>query len=432
MLPAPSCVLGSDVVGPAPIQTPPAPTATVVGTAPIANVRVTRRVLGSIRDTVRSSPLSTQTAPDPAAMPPGFSPTGVCDAIRPLARSIATTEFGAAVASPAWGVAPPPISSTAAAAAARSKIAAAASSTSQRRPRSRSRTARRGGAGGRRRRLERRVVLEDRPLEPAQRRPGLEAQLARPARACRHGGPRSASAWRPERYSASISCARRRSRSGSCATAASSSAISSAWRPQRQIGLDAALQRDHPALQDAVDLHARLGRLGQLGQRRPAPHAQPGTELGGGALGVARRQRLASRTPGSARSARGRAPPARPAADSPAHGSPAARRCRSHPAPGAAERRSSAGSSRPSAAAARPTARRSAARSRRPRCDAATDARAPPAGDRRPERPAGRHRPPPAARESGSPFAPRGDATTRLTVRRPARLPRNGPPLTGA
>jgi len=64
--------------------------------------------------------------------------------------------------------------------------------------------------------------------------------------------------------------------------------------PARQIRLDATLQRDHPALQDAVDLHTRLGHVVQLGQRRPAPHPESGAELGRGALGFTRRQRRAA------------------------------------------------------------------------------------------------------------------------------------------
>ena len=64
--------------------------------------------------------------------------------------------------------------------------------------------------------------------------------------------------------------------------------------PARQIRLDATLQRDHPALQDAVDLHTRLGRVVQLGQRRPAPHPEPGPKVGRGALGFTRRQRRAA------------------------------------------------------------------------------------------------------------------------------------------
>ena len=280
------------------------------------------------------------------------------------------------------------------------------------------RTPRRRGRG---RRLERRVVLEDRPLEPRQRRPGLEAQLlgqhapAVPVDLQRLG--LAPGAIQRQHQLRAQALAQRLARDGGLELG-----DQLGMAPARQVGLDAALQRDHPALQDAVDLHARLGRLGQLGQRRSAPHAQPGAELGGGALGVARRQRLASGLQAALEALEVQRPRLDPQPIAPPVGLQR---------PVAAVRTQRAAQlrdvvlqdlRRPSAADARPTARRSAARSRRPRCDAATDARAPPAGDRRPQRPGGRHRPPPAARESGSPFAPRGDATTRATVRRPARM----------
>ena len=73
------------------------------------------------------------------------------------------------------------------------------------------------------REVERGIVRED----PALRAPGAPrpARARAPRRASRApaGTPSSASAWRPARYSASISCAARRSRSGCSRTAAASS-----------------------------------------------------------------------------------------------------------------------------------------------------------------------------------------------------------------
>src|SRR5215210_298871 len=84
-LPGPSVTLGSEELEPAPIHTLPPLTATAVGTPPMAKVRVTCRVVASMRETVRSSPLRTQTAPEPAAILTGFSPTGVWETMRRLA-----------------------------------------------------------------------------------------------------------------------------------------------------------------------------------------------------------------------------------------------------------------------------------------------------------------------------------------------------------
>ena len=260
-------------------------------------------------------------------------------------------------------------------------------------------------------------MLEDRPLEPRQRRPRLEAQLLgqhAPAVPVDLQRLRLApGAIQRQHQLRAQTLAQRLARDGGLELR-----DQLGMAPARQIGLDAALQRDHPALQHAVDLHARLGRLGQLGQRRSAPHAQPGTELGGGALGVARRQRLASGLQAALEALEVERP-------------------RLDPQPIAAP----VGLQRPVAAVR--TQRAAQLRDvvlqdlpgRRRRTLAPQLVDQPLARDdlvamqqQLPEhgplaiaahtRPGGRHRPPPAARESGSPFAPRGDATTRATDRR--------------
>ena len=82
-----------------------------------------------------------------------------------------------------------------------------------------------------RRRLEVDLLAQDRGVQLLELRARVDAELRRRARAAPRWKASSASACRPARYSASISCPRSRSRSGCSATSVSSSPTSSGVRP---------------------------------------------------------------------------------------------------------------------------------------------------------------------------------------------------------
>ena len=91
-------------------------------------------------------------------------------------------------------------------------------------------TSRRGSWRFRADGLERRVLIEDRLLDLAQRGTRLESELVAEDIAA-IAVDSSASAWRPLRYSAVISCPRSRSRNGCAATRSRRSATSSSAMP---------------------------------------------------------------------------------------------------------------------------------------------------------------------------------------------------------
>ena len=100
---------------PRPSQTAPAPAAMSVTTPPGSNRPVTAFVSGSMRETVPSSLLSTQTAPSPTATLLGAVWASVNDARRPVPGSIAATPLPSAAT---WSPPPPAVSATIPAAAA--------------------------------------------------------------------------------------------------------------------------------------------------------------------------------------------------------------------------------------------------------------------------------------------------------------------------
>ena len=104
----------------------------------------------------------------------------------------------------------------------------------------------------------------------------------------------SACAWRPARYSASISSPRRRSRSGWRSTSASSSPISSSSRPSARsasIRSSSAVSRSSSRPSD-LRLRERLVR--EVGEGRPAPERERVTEPIGCQLRVVPAERLSS------------------------------------------------------------------------------------------------------------------------------------------
>ena len=68
-----------------------------------------------------------------------------------------------------------------------------------------------------------------------------------------------------------MSWPRRRSDSGCSATRRSSSPTSSPSRPQREVGVDAILERGEAELLEPADLGLRPRLVGEVGERRPAP-----------------------------------------------------------------------------------------------------------------------------------------------------------------
>ncbi len=82
-------------------QTAPAPTARSVGVPPTEILLTSFFRSGSIRETVLSSPFRTQTAPSPMAMLDGDTPTGIPPRTLFVLGSMTATELGATEASPA-------------------------------------------------------------------------------------------------------------------------------------------------------------------------------------------------------------------------------------------------------------------------------------------------------------------------------------------
>src|SRR5258707_46679 len=95
-------------------------TATASGPFPVRTVAVTEFVPGSIRETVPSRLLTTQTAPAPVAIPLGPLPTGIVsttavvpESIRDTVwRSALVTQYAPSPAATAVGVAPTAVAAT--------------------------------------------------------------------------------------------------------------------------------------------------------------------------------------------------------------------------------------------------------------------------------------------------------------------------------
>ena len=148
----------------------------------------------------------------------------------------------------------------------------------------------------------------------------------------------SASAWRPDRYRASISCPHSRSSNGCSAASDSSSATSSPVAPGRQVGVDPQQQRLQPLLlQRASPLgDPALARdvAQRLAAEQPERRPQQRPRVARGRLGLAPRVRRTGRSQAApprcaASIRRARAPPARRADRAALTGARAAPRPRS-------------------------------------------------------------------------------------------------------
>ena len=167
----------------------------------------------------------------------------------------------------------------------------------------------------------------------------------------------SASACRPARYSASISCSQRRSRSGCSRDERLELADDVAVAAELEVGVDPLLDRDEAQLLEPADLRLRQVVERELGERRAAPERERADEQ---RAALVRRSLRASASSCSNRCASIWS--GETAARIRAHAS----RGRPAPAPCGARRPSSAATPSPSSAARRPRARRRADPSGRP------------------------------------------------------------------
>ena len=121
---------------------------------------------------------------------------------------------------------------------------------------------------------QRRVVGEHPPLELDQRRRRLEPELLDEHAAVVAVDTRSASAWRPARYRATISWARNASRSG-CSRGERLDLRDHLRRSAaRQLGLDETLVGDEPQLPQTLRFGTGPLLVGELGVRLAAPQRQ--------------------------------------------------------------------------------------------------------------------------------------------------------------
>ena len=199
----------------------PSANASAVGRSPTGMMIASRSPPSRV--TVPSSRFATHTEPPPAAMALGPRPTVNCVVIRPESGSITPTAFSSIRASPSDSV---------------SRVTAKTASPHTTRSAPTTASTRRGGAReGRTVRVGATAGWSSfgscSSIASWRRRssgPGSTPICSTStSRAARYAA--SASAWRPERYSASIRCACNRSCRGCAATSASSSGSTSAWRP---------------------------------------------------------------------------------------------------------------------------------------------------------------------------------------------------------
>ncbi len=115
-------------------------------------------------------------------------------------------------------------------------------------------------------RVERRIVAQDRPLELAQRRTRLEPVLVAQQRAqVAIAGERVGLAPRPVQREQALGL--QPLAQGLRRGEASSSATRSAWRAERELGIDPLLEHREAALLESRDLDLREPRVGELGKR---------------------------------------------------------------------------------------------------------------------------------------------------------------------
>ena len=247
-------------------QTCPAPTATPVGRWP-TGIRSTERPLSVIRSSRSEAVSVTHTAPAPAAIPPG-SPAALITR-RTWLRFPSTTPtlLGAAVSA---RVAFP---ESAAARIAAVPPAASRPAKAITTPRPRSVRAVATGAALSTRRLERRVVLEDPPLQLLQLRARLDSQLVdepSSGRAIGLEGLRLAAAAvegdqpQPLQALPHRVLARQRLELGDHLLVL----------PEGEVRLDPVLQSREPQLVEPPDLVLRERLVGEICKRRPAPECE--------------------------------------------------------------------------------------------------------------------------------------------------------------
>ena len=187
------------------------------------------------------------------------------------------------------------------------------------------------GRGGRRsgqrqaapaagRKLELRVVDEDRPLQPLQGETGLEAELLVEQPACVAVGlerRRLAAGAVQGEHQLSPQALAERLRGDDRLQLGDELAVAA----EREVGVDPVLERGEPQLREAGGLGRRERLLRELGERRAAPERERLAECRPRRPDPPRDRARHGPPRPAARSATGRAAPARPPARIPAHAS---------------------------------------------------------------------------------------------------------------
>ena len=140
--------------------------------------------------------------------------------------------------------------------------------------------------------VQRRVLAEDAALELLELRRRIDPELVDEAENVGGGRRPSASAWRPERYRASMSWRHSRSRSGCSVTSAPSSAASPAWRPSSRSASIRPSRAVRRSSSKSTDLRLEVAEARNVRQRRAAPQVKRPAEgfsgLGGRPASAAR------------------------------------------------------------------------------------------------------------------------------------------------
>ena len=137
-----------------------------------------------------------------------------------------------------------------------------------------------------RRAVECRILAEDRLLELAELRARLDPELLERAGVRVSAYTRSASACRPDRYSASMSCPRRRSRSGWPRRQRLELRHKCVVSPEPELRVDALLRRDEPQLVEPLDLPTGELLVRQIAERGAPPEPSASSSTASASAGL--------------------------------------------------------------------------------------------------------------------------------------------------
>ena len=139
-----------------------------------------------------------------------------------------------------------------------------------------------------RRELERRDPGAGSPAPAPAARGSGRSRARRPAPSRGAGSASSASAWRPDRYSASISCAEQALAEGMLGDERLELRHELRMLPEREVGVDPPLDRQQVQLLEARDRRLRERLVGEIGERGPAPERERLAQQLGGRGGIGR------------------------------------------------------------------------------------------------------------------------------------------------